>query len=284
MEKLIVAKLDEVYLQVSCEPGIARELVDYFSFYVPGYKFMPAYRMRMWDGKLRLFNLMNYTLYLGLLPYLQEFCESREYEIIIDHSLNCTLQFSDTQCKDFLNSLLLPFEARDYQIQAIRHSIENNRALLLSPTGSGKSLIIYALTQYYNKKTLIIVPTISLVSQMFSDFKQYAENNSKIKVDSLYHCIYGGQDKNTNKKFVISTWQSIYKLPKTWFDEFDVVITDEVHLAKAKSLTNIMTKMNKTKYRFGTTGTLDGTHTHKLVLEGLFDKNFFCNNDKNFNG
>jgi superfamily II DNA or RNA helicase len=274
MEKLIVAKLDEVYLQVSCDSGVARELVDYFSFYVPGYRFMPAYRMRMWDGKLRLFNLMNYTLYLGLLPYLHEFCKSRDYEIIVDSSLTDTLQFSDILCKEFLDSISLPFAARDYQEKAIQHSIKNHRALLLSPTGSGKSLIIYALTQYYNKKTLIIVPTISLVSQMFSDFKQYAKNNSKINVDSLYHCIYGGQDKNTSKKFVISTWQSIYKLPKSWFDEFEVVITDEVHLAKAKSLTNIMTKMDKTKYRFGTTGTLDGTQTHKLVLEGLFGKTF----------
>ncbi|CAB4141186.1 SSL2 DNA or RNA helicases of superfamily II [uncultured Caudovirales phage] len=274
MEKLIAAKLDEVYLQVSCEPGVARELVDYFSFYVPGYRFMPAYRMRMWDGKLRLFNLMNYTLYLGLLPYLKEFCNSREYEIVIDSSLDNNVQFSDIQCKNFLNSLLLPFEARDYQVEAIQHSIKNHRALLLSPTGSGKSLIIYALTQYYNKKTLIIVPTISLVSQMFSDFQQYAEKNSSIKVDSLYHCIYGGQDKNTSKKFVISTWQSIHKLPKSWFDQFEVVITDEVHLAKAKSLTGIMTKLDKTKYRFGTTGTLDGTQTHKLVLEGLFGSTF----------
>lgn len=274
MEKIIAAKLNEVYLQVSCDAGVARELTDYFSFYVPGYKFMPAYRMRMWDGKVRLFNLMNYTLYVGLLPYLKSFCESRDYQLETDNLLENTYSFSDKSCLEFLQSLNLPFEARDYQVSAIQHSIKNHRALLLSPTGSGKSLIIYALTRFYNKKTLIIVPTISLVSQMFSDFKTYAQNDPNIDVNSLYHCIFGGQDKNTDKKFIISTWQSIYKLPNDWFKQFDVVITDEVHLAKAKSLTNIMSKMTNTKYRFGTTGTLDGTQTNKLVLEGLFGETF----------
>lgn len=71
-------------------------------------------------------------------------------------------------------------------------------------------------------------------------------------------------------KFYCSTWQSIYKLPKKWFQQFNVVIGDEAHLFKAKSLTSILSAMENCKYRFGLTGTLDGTQTHKLVLEGLF--------------
>lgn len=274
MEKLIVKKLDEVFLQVSCESCIARELSDHFSFFVPGYQFMPAYKMRMWNGKINLFNLMNYTLYVGLLQNLKSFCLSRNYEIEIEDSLNDSEQFSESDCHKFLASLQLPFVARDYQVKAITKSIQDHRALLLSPTGSGKSLIIYALTRFYNKKTLIIVPTVSLVSQMFSDFKKYAVNDTNHDVDTLYHQIHGGQEKISNKKFIISTWQSIYKMPKSWFEQFDVVITDEVHLAKAKSLTGIMTRLTKTKYRFGTTGTLDNTLTNKLVLEGLFGQCF----------
>jgi superfamily II DNA or RNA helicase len=235
---------------------------------------MPAYKMRMWDGKLRLFNLMNYTLYVGLIPYLKEFCKSRSYQLELAPELTKTVQVSKEQTKNFLDTLELPFEARDYQIDAIHNAICTNRSLLLSPTGSGKSLIIYALTRFYNKNTLIIVPTISLVSQMFSDFKEYAKNQPEYNVDKTCHPIYSGQEKITNKKVVISTWQSIYKLPKEWFAQFDVVIGDEVHLFKAKSLTGIMSKLENTKYRFGTTGTLDGTQTHKLVLEGLFGTTF----------
>jgi superfamily II DNA or RNA helicase len=86
----------------------------------------------------------------------------------------------------------------------------------------------------------------------------------------MTHKIMSGEEKACNKPFVISTWQSIYKMPKSWFDQFDVVIGDEAHLFKAKSLTSIMGKLTKCKHRFGFTGTLDGTQTHKLVLEGLF--------------
>ena len=79
-----------------------------------------------------------------------------------------------------------------------------------------------------------------------------------------------GQDKNADADIFISTWQSIYKQPKKWFDQFDVVIGDEAHLFKANSLTKIMTKLENCDWRFGFTGTLDGTETHRLVLEGLF--------------
>lgn len=274
MEKLVVKKQNEVYISVDTSSSIHRELSDFFKFKVPGYQFMPAYKMRMWDGNVRLYNMMNGTIYCGLLPYLKEFCKSRDYQLEIDPQLLGKNAISEDDCKQFLNTLELPFEARDYQIEAIREGIKNNRSLLLSPTGSGKSLIIYSLTRYYNKKTLIIVPTISLVSQMFSDFKQYAKNQPEYNVDKICHPIYGGQEKITNKKVVISTWQSIYKMPKSWFEQFDVVIGDEVHLFKAKSLVGIMTKLENAKYRFGTTGTLDGTQTHKLVLEGLFGTTF----------
>lgn len=274
MEKIVVKKHNEVYISVDTSSSIHRELSDYFKFKVPGYQFMPAYKMRVWDGFVRLYNLMNGHIYLGLLPYIKQFCKERDYQIEIDEVLLDKESFSDSDCLKFLKKLELPFDARDYQIKAIKHAIQNNRSLLLSPTGSGKSLIIYSLTRYYNKKTLIIVPTISLVSQMFSDFKEYAKNQPQYHVDKVCHPIYAGKEKFTDSKVVISTWQSIYKLSKSWFDQFDVVIGDEVHLFKAKSLTKIMEKLDNTKYRFGTTGTLDGTQTHKLVLEGLFGTTF----------
>lgn len=274
MDKLVVKKINEVFCKIECDSSIAKELNEHFSFQVPGYQFMPAYKMRLWNGRIYLFNLMSCTLYIGLVEYLKEFCAERDYELHLADDLVSKKTFTEDDCKKFLTSLELPFEARDYQIKAIHHAIKTNRALLLSPTGSGKSLIIYALTRYYNKKTLIIVPTISLVSQMFADFKEYAKNQPESGIEKMCHPIYGGQDKDSSKKIVISTWQSIYKQPKAWFEQFDVVIGDEVHLFKAKSLTSIMGNLINTKYRFGTTGTLDGTQTHRLVLEGMFGKVF----------
>jgi len=119
--------------------------------------------------------------------------------------------------------------------------------------------------RYYLKPTLIIVPTVTLVHQMYSDFESYG-----FKSEKYIHKIYSGQDKVTDKPIVLTTWQSIYKLRKDWFKQFDVVIGDEAHTFKATSLTSIMTKLEDCYYRFGFTGTIEDTQTHRLALEGMF--------------
>jgi len=262
METLTVTKLNEVYNKIECDPSTAYELNDYFTFDVPGAKFMPAYRNKVWDGKIRLFNTMTCTLYGGLNKYLEKFCESRNYNIEFGSEFSSE-NFSLKEAKDFVATLKTKFVPRDYQLEAFVHAVRERRGLLLSPTASGKSFIIYLLARYYNKKTLIVVPTTTLVHQMAADFREYGFQGG-------IHKIYAGQDKVSDKEIVITTWQSVYKEKKHIFDEYEVVIGDEAHLFKAKSLTSILTKLEDCKYRFGFTGSLDGTQTHKLVLEGLF--------------
>jgi superfamily II DNA or RNA helicase len=264
MDTVSIEKLNEVYNKIHCDPSVAHELNDYFTFDVPGAKFMPAFQNKVWDGKIRLFNLMSCTLYGGLNSYVEEFCRSRNYVVDYTNDLSSD-EFSLKEAKDFVEKLKPTMQPRDYQMEAFVHAVRERRALLLSPTSSGKSFIIYLLMRYYSARTLIIVPTTSLVSQLFSDFADYG-----FESDKFVHRIYAGQDKQTNKPITISTWQSIYKMDKKYFEQFDVVIGDEAHLFKAKSLITIMTKLDKCKYRFGFTGTLDGTSTNKLVLEGLF--------------
>lgn len=248
---------------------MAAELSEYFTFYVPGYKFMPAFRNKIWDGKIRLFNTQDHTLYGGLIDYVQKFATEREYKIEIHDNLNVDDEFSVKEATDFISMLQIPFEVRDYQLNSFIRCVRKRRALLVSPTASGKSLIIYLLTRWYNQKTLIIVPTISLVAQLTKDMQDYG-----IPSDKYIHQIMAGADKDSDKQIVISTWQSIYTLPKEWFRQYQVIIGDEAHQFKAKSLTTLLSKMTQCKYRFGLTGTLDGTQTHKLVLEGLFGKQF----------
>ena len=239
------------------------ELSEHFTFDVPGAKFSPKYRNKVWDGKIRLYHTMTGMIYAGLLTYVEEFCRKRDYEIeyLSDFSSE---EFSVKEAEEFIDKLKLSMKPRDYQIDAFVHAIRENRALLLSPTSSGKSFIIYIIMRYYAKRTLIIVPTTSLVAQLSSDFIEYGFDSEK-----YIHNIYGGQDKNTNKPITISTWQSIFKMPKEYFNKFDVVIVDECHLAKAESITGILSKLEQCKYRFGFTGTLDGSKTNKLVIEGL---------------
>ena len=266
MEKVIIKKYNETYNKILCDAGIAQELQDYFTFYVPGYKFMPSYKNKVWDGKIRLYNTVTRTLYAGLKDYVLEFCNERDYEVCYDGDFSDT-EFSIKEAVDFILSINPTMNPRDYQVKAFIKAVRSKRRLFLSPTASGKSFIIYLITRYFNARTLIIVPTTSLVSQLASDFDDYG-----FVSDTYVHRIYSGQVKQTDKPITISTWQSIYKLPKAYFEQFDVVIGDEAHLFQAKSLINIMDKLSQCPNRFGFTGTLDGTQTHRLVLEGLFGK------------
>jgi len=265
---LIIDKKNEVYLKIEADSDIRRELGEYFTFEVPGFKFMPQYRSRVWDGKIRLFSYATGQIYVGLYPYILDWCKKNDVHVVDGTKIKETKV--DTQkVDDFIKALKIPMEVRDYQKNAFIHAVKQNRTLLLSPTASGKSLIVYLLVRFnqlrLSKKILIIVPTTSLVEQLFKDFKDYGYNSER-----NVHKIYQGHDKDTNKNVIISTWQSIYNLPKKWFSQFDMIIGDEAHLFKAVSLSKIMNKLEKCKYRVGLTGTLDGTKTHKLVLEGLF--------------
>ena len=266
-----------MFLRVETEPSIARMLSDYFTFEVPGAKFMPAYRNRIWDGKIRLFSPSNGELYVGLLPYLTKYLDDFEESYSVSEELKDDKQIDKQVLDGFIRSLRLRsngrgIKPRDYQVSAVEHAIRTHRALLLSPTASGKSLIIYILIRYYEMllsetqqdKILILVPTTSLVEQMYSDFIDYGW------LDAYLQRVYSGHDRQVTKKVVISTWQSLYKMPKSYFEQFGCVIGDEAHLFKSKSLTSILTKLHLCKYRFGLTGTLDGMQTHRLVLEGLF--------------
>ena len=270
-----IRMLNHSNMAVEANPAQEQELRDYFSFFVPGYKFMPAYKRKVWDGKIKLYNQVTKTMHVGLYHHLRKFCADRFYPLqIIEHETygipNAKVEVNHPELVHFQHALNTPFQPRDYQYKAISHGIENKRCLLLSPTGSGKSFIIYQLMRWVKakedvKKILLIVPTTSLVEQMYKDFSEYGYN-----VEENCHMIYSGKDKVTDKPIIISTWQSIYKFGGEWFEDFDCVVGDEVHLFKAKSLSTMMDKCVNAGYRFGLTGTLDGTETNKLVLEGLF--------------
>lgn len=273
MDKLTIQLKNHSMLVVDSEPSIRTELSEFFSFYVPGYKWMPAYKNKVWDGKIRMYNNMTGEINVGLYQKIRRFAAERNYAIEIEES-DYGIPFAPNkidhqQMVRFVDSLNLPFSPYDYQYEAFCHGIERKRAVLVSPTGSGKSLIIYLLVRWYlenhDKKVLVIVPTTGLVEQMFNDFKDY-----NYESEDHCHIIYSGRDKATQKRVVISTWQSIHRLKPDWFHQFGCIVGDECHGFKAKSLSSIMNKSTQAEYRFGMTGTLDGTQTHKLVLEGLF--------------
>ena len=270
-----IIKKNEVFLKIEAEPHLHKELSEHFQFEVPGAQFMPAVKRRYWDGKIRLYSPGTGEIYCGLYEYLTDYLETKgyDYEVLEDKYYgrpNDTEEYVTPEgTAAFIRSLRIPFKIRDYQLKGIFSAIKFRRKLLLSPTGSGKSLIIYALVRWHllkKREILIIVPTVSLVEQLYKDFQDYGWHTNDV------HKIMGGVEKYTDQPVVISTWQSIYKEPKNFFERFDVIIGDEAHQYKAKSLTGILTKCMDAKYRVGLTGTLDGMEAHQLVLEGLFGR------------
>jgi len=268
MSNIFVSKKDESFIQLSCEDSVGQELSDYFAFYVPGFQFTPLFKKGLWDGKVRLYNRRYATLPGGLIGYLQKFAQERDYTLTIDDAVLITTNFSIVEAQAFADRLKLPHIPHNYQIEAFAKSIRNRRILIVSPTASGKSLIIYMIVralQLNHRKGVIIVPTTSLVEQLFGDFKSYGWD-----ADKYVHRLYAGKEKQVDHFLTISTWQSLHQQPPEYLKQFDFVIGDEAHQFKAKSLTEIMSNLTNADVRVGTTGTLDGTKTHKLVLEGHF--------------
>jgi superfamily II DNA or RNA helicase len=274
---VVISKSNEVFLKIDSEPHIEYELRDHFTFEVEGAKFMPQYRNRNWNGEIHLFDMRTKKIYVGLLDKIIAFCERHDY----------TYKFADNEyygtpfevnegisyagVKDYMSSIC-SHAPRKYQVEGVYDALRHNRKLLISPTASGKSLMIYSLVRYYvdkGQKILLVVPTTSLVEQMYKDFLDYGWD-----AESFCHKIYAGKEKINEFPVTITTWQSVYKLERSFFEDYNVVIGDEAHLFKSKSLVSIMTKLHHAKYRFGFTGTLDGTQTHKWVLEGLFGPSY----------
>jgi superfamily II DNA or RNA helicase len=270
MSNVHLKYLNHTYVQVVAERGILSELADAMTWKAENYRFHPKYRARIWDGNISLVNRTTGVCYVGLAQRIKKFCEQRNYKFTFDDQLYHS-NVSVKEIEDFVKELKLPawVETRDYQIDAVVKCIRSGRRTLVSPTGSGKSLMIYFLTRWYKKKTLIIVPTIGLVTQMKSDFESYGYKKQ-------IHVSTDGLSKNFNipEDIVITTWQSLdngkSKVNKKWFDQFEVVIGDECHGAKAKTLIKIISAMENTPYRFGTTGTLDNIELNKATIEGLF--------------
>jgi superfamily II DNA or RNA helicase len=277
MTEIIISKINEVYLKIITEPHVEYELRDRFTFQVESAKFMPQYRNRRWNGEIHLFDSRTKQIYIGLLDKIIAFCNQYNYNYKFENNKFYGLPFEINEnisfegVKDYMNSIC-SHKPREYQVEGVYEALKYNRKLLISPTASGKSLMIYSLVRYYtekNFKTLLIVPTTSLVEQMYKDFEDYGWN-----ANEYCHKIYSGRERINTSAVTITTWQSIYKLDRSFFENYNVVIGDEAHLFKSKSLIQIMTNLHHAKYRFGFTGTLDGTQTHKWVLEGLFGPSY----------
>lgn len=257
--------------------GDLLHISENFTFDVPGARFQPRYKAKVWDGKIRLFNTKNGLLPLGLKDELLEFLQEYEYEYL-DETTISESEYTVEEVTNFLNACRVSdgkgeeIFPEKHQIDAIVHSILEKRVLILSPTSSGKSLIIYLIQKFLDRNVCILVPSVGLVDQLSVNFDEYSQFDSDFDAEEEIHKIYSGKEKIVDKRIVISTWQSLQRLePDTeFYDRFECLIVDEVHTAKANVLGGIIEKFTNAQYKLGFTGTLDDSELTNMKLKGLF--------------
>ena len=274
-----IQHVSESFVRIEAEQGILREVADHFKFRVDGYQFMPAYKAGVFDGYIRFLNTRTGLFPKGLVPDLIDWCDEQVYTPKLSPEFS---RFRERIEFD-ISKLQLPFAPHDYQELAVNRFLDKKRQVILASTGAGKSFIIYLIARAMlqeNKKMLVIVPSIGLVTQLASDFDDYAQSDSEFEPSMHIHKIMSGKEKHNRQEITISTWQSLQRLPAEFFEEFDCVICDEVHTAKAKQISVIMEKCSNAFYRLGLTGTLDDAEANEMTIKSHFGPVFRVTNTK----
>jgi hypothetical protein len=193
-----ILKKDEVHVVIDAERSVLKEIYEHFSFQIPNAKFDPRVKNKIWDGFIRILNLKTREFYVGLVPELCKFLKKNNYEYILDSDIIVGDYFTPIDFERITEALETVYEARDYQQNAVSRCINEGRALILASTGSGKSFIQYLVSSYYRAsglKTLLIVPTQSLVEQMYKDFESYSPYKP------LMQKIMSGYDKELSEYY-----------------------------------------------------------------------------------
>lgn len=273
---------DESKVWIHADASVKAELSDKLTFMVPGYQYMPKFRSGWWDGKIRMFNQHSDSLHCGLIPEAAKMCQAYGYRLNAGPDVTglfLNFSYSEDSLDEWLDGLYITdakgerIFLHDHQREAIHTCLKQKRVTLLSPTSSGKSLMIYCISRYLTEmqdmwgKVLIVVPTTGLVEQLHDNFMEYSSSDPSLPSDFRVHRIYAGKDKIDSARIFVSTWQSLVKLKPEWFADFQAIMIDECHNAKGPSLQGILEKSDKAEFRFGFTGTLDGTQIHALVVK-----------------
>ncbi len=276
MNEVIITKINASYVKLDADEDILHDINSFFAVYAEGYMFNPRYKARVWDGKIRFFSITTHLLPAGLVSAVEKFCDKNNYTVRYENFDDTTSEFSeDTFAKNCEEALKVSgMKMRDYQEEACKIALKQRTGILQCCTSSGKSMIIYNMIRNmltYNriKKILLIVPSVSLVEQMRSDFIEYGWTDA----DKYVSMLYSGQNVYFGKPVLISTWQSLQKIEDPdFFAEYEAVIVDECHGSKATVINTILKQCINAEYRIGTTGTLPTGAADLLSITGVLGK------------
>ena len=273
--------------------GEYNQLKLYLTRKVHNYRFMKRVKLGVWDGSVDMFK--SGYIDFGLWQEVYQCCKTYGYPFIIENKEQFPVNKDITKEKlqDFVDEFykdhktpdgkdFIPYE---HQVDAIYQLLKYQYGILEIATAGGKSLVFGTLLFYYLKhvnpdaKFLLIVPSISLVTQFYNDLNDYnygfqSDNKSPldIRIDEVMSDKprkYREEEKKPN--IFIGTYQSLEKYPREWFQQFQVVAADEAHTCKALTLVSILTKtFGSAKIRFGMSGTYPSpTSVEILTIQSL---------------
>lgn len=272
MYDINIFHVDQTNVRIEAIRPILIEIYNHFKFYVKNYKFHPKFKAGFWDGTISLFKVKDGLLLKGLLPDLTAFADEAGYSYSIsDRTLESISQFNvdDDKVRMIYEKFNGPFDPLDAQIEAVKHCLNNGRAIIIAPTSMGKSYAIHGLACVHAKakqRVLIIIDRAQLVEQLRTNLAEEYNGKAFFNYATIYDKV-----NPTDADVFVTTWQSIYENDEAWFKNFDVLIGDEVHKFKAASLRTIIDKCGHINYRYGFTATLDNdSATDRLTLKGMF--------------
>lgn len=276
MSDLVIRKENESYVTLDCDEDLNNKIYNIFSAYMPGYRFNPRFKNHLWDGKLHAYSPITQTLPIGLVRNLINYCNGKNITYKLEDLDDMDDVIDKAEMEKTINSFIDGFDARDYQVNAVYEALTHKKGVLLSCTGSGKSLMIYSFMRYLLQeknitRMCLIVPSVSLVEQMYSDFRDYGWEDLEDNVEMLY----SGQKPTFKKPILISTWQSLEKEDKEFFEPYEAVVVDECHQAKANVVSKILKSAHNAIYKIGTSGTLPTELSEQLQINAVLGNVMF---------
>lgn len=275
-----IRKIDNVHIQVVADPHVRMGLSEHFSRFAKNYQFSPEYKARVWNGKVYHFNYSTGTIYAGLILDVLEYLKDNGHPVTVDSDVKAMFVGHVDGVRDYLSNLNLttygePVDFHDYQVDAIEACLAQKRKTLKSPTSSGKSAIAYGVIRYLcdnvfedHDKILVIVPTVGLVKQFKGDLIDYSQKTN-FDAEEMVGMV-DQKHKETHKRIVVGTYQSIIRQEYDWINGFRALIVDECHQAPAKTIRDIATACDA-EYRIGMSGSInDNEESELLLIKGLF--------------
>lgn len=258
--------LDEVYMAiVGLRENDLNWLYDKYGMFTASYFFHPKFKCGQWDGKIRFFQKTGKT-YLYLIDDILPQLDAWGYDLVLEDLRTSNPKTPSPINKNVfaaysheVNGEMVPIILRDYQVEAVNALLMHGYGMVIAATGAGKTLITAALVHAWElvgSKTITIVPDEGLILQTKAKFIQCGLDTGE----------YSGADKDINHAHVVSTWQAIQHNPKI-VQQFDVILVDEAHGAKATVLQEILTNYaGLIQNRFGVTGTLPKPPNERMVV------------------